>query len=168
MSGVPCPKCGNSMTLAGRSRSGKVKWICRIKGKKYCYSTTAPKSPARRTDGTRFDSPPGDKVFQRRLKPGTQVYVITAAQNATPVDQDFWACLNQVAKCREAELLAIPIRYKNPTSRWTESQANEEVWAPELGPYLWNTRRELNRNLVLLGDIKVQATASEPLNGFDS
>jgi hypothetical protein len=67
-----------------------------------------------------------------------------------------------------AELIVIPIRYKNPTSRWSASQANAEEWAPEVQPYLCNTRIRLNKNLVVLGDVKTQPTASSPLTGFEA
>lgn len=72
------------------------------------------------------------------------------------------------AKALDAELLIVPIRYKNPTSHWTLSQANAETWDKSIGRYLYNGRRKLNANLVLLGDIKTIPTASSPLTGFDA
>lgn len=107
-------------------------------------------------------------MFKRPLREGTQTYIITAAQNATPVHRDFWECLITARKALQAELLVVPIRYKNPTSRWTMSQRNAEEWAVEVQPYLWNVRAPLNKNLVLLGDVKTQPTASDPLSGFES
>jgi hypothetical protein len=35
-------------------------------------------------------------------------------------------------------------------------------------PYLINVRKNLNRNLILLGDVKTQPTASSPLAGFEA
>jgi hypothetical protein len=93
---------------------------------------------------------------------------VTAAQNGTPVHEWFFKSLLVAAKHLNAELLVIPIRYKNPTSRWTLSQANAETWDAPLAPYLYNGRRKLNANLVLLGDIKTVPTASSPLTGFDA
>lgn len=93
---------------------------------------------------------------------------MTAAQNATPVHEAFFQSLVAAAKSLSAELLVIPLRYKNPTSRWTLSQANAEQWDSALQPYLYNGRRKLNANLVLLGDIKTVPTASSPLTGFDA
>lgn len=166
----PCPKCGKEMHLAGTGRGGKIKWICRTyNGRKaeYCYSTTLPGQAVDHADAPKFEAPRGNTVFKRKLKAGTQVYIITAAQNATPVHPEFWAILKQVKKHRNGEILAQPIRYKNPTSLWTASQANDEVWAPEITPYLWNTRLDLNQNLVFLADAKIQVTESDPLSGFD-
>jgi len=93
---------------------------------------------------------------------------VTAAQNGTPVHEAFLQSLLAASRSLGAELLVIPIRYKNPTSRWTLSQANAEQWDGALQPYLYNGRRKLNANLVLLGDIKTVPTASSPLTGFDA
>jgi hypothetical protein len=107
-------------------------------------------------------------VFERPLRPGAKVFIITAAQNATPVHAKFWAVLANMAKMRAAELLVIPLRYKNPTSSWSGSQQNAEYWDAAVRPYLWNQRRALNANLTVLGDIKVQPTASSPLTGAEA
>ncbi len=157
------------MRARSKNLKGKTRWECRTRepggSEVFCYSTTSPESAPRRSTGATDIRP---KVFKRKLDEGSGVYIITSAQNGTPVHPAFWNSLQQIVKHRKAELLVIPIRYKNPTSRWTASQANEEYWAPEVGPYLWNTRKVLNQNLVLLGDVKTQPTTSDPLSGFDS
>lgn len=94
--------------------------------------------------------------------------IIVAAQNATPVHKDFWAVLNFMAQELDAELLVIPLRYKNPTSLWTGSQSGAEFWHPEVRPFLWNVDALLNNNVMVLGGIKVQPTDSNPLSGADA
>jgi hypothetical protein len=133
----------------------------------FCYSTTSPNAGVVRSQNGDTAPASRPKVFKRKLK-DAKTYIITSAQNATPIHEVFWGCLRTMAKHRDAELLVIPIRYKNPTSRWTESQANAESWAEEVRPFLWNQRKVLNQNLVLLGDVKTQPTASSPLSGFDA
>lgn len=110
----------------------------------------------------------GDKNprFQRALG-GKRTLVITWAQNATPVHEPTFAALQTYCNHRSAELIVIPGRYKNPTSRWTASQDGAETWAPELTPYLHNVRKKLNENLVLLADLKIQPTAVRPLSGLE-
>lgn len=95
-------------------------------------------------------------------------FLITSAQNATPVHKGFLAALRVAAKHLGAELVVVPIRYKNPTSVWTSDQESDEHWAPEIEPYLYNVRKKLNRNLILCADVKVQPTASSPLTGFEA
>lgn len=106
-------------------------------------------------------------IFKRTLGK-VERFIVTAAQNSTPVHKGFVSTLETACNHLSAELLCIPMRYKNPTSRWSKSQANDESWAPEVTPYLWNTRKALNKNLTVMGDIKIQPTASSPLNGMEA
>lgn len=107
-------------------------------------------------------------VLRRDIPRSAVRYIITSAQNGTPTHPEFWACLLVAAKHLKAEILVIPLRYKNPTSMFSGSQQNAEWWAPELQPYLWNQRHALNENLTLLADIKTQPTAVDPLAGMDA
>jgi hypothetical protein len=159
-----CPKCDKPMTKAVTDR-GTPRWQCRDQtAGTYCYSTTKNRpAGVRKQNGSEKKRGPSPK-FKRPLD--SKIFVVTSAQNATPLHQEFWKSLLQYCKFRGAELMAIPIRYKNPTSRWTASQANEESWMVP-NEYLWNVRKALNKNIVVLGDIKVQPTAVSPLTGFE-
>jgi hypothetical protein len=100
-------------------------------------------------------------IYARRV-------LVTSAVNATPAHAGFWAALKQCAAHYEAQLLVVPIRYKNPTSVFQDPELGVDWWAPELAEYLVTTRIPLNKNLVLAADVKVQPTAGDALNGFDS
>lgn len=106
------------------------------------------------------------RKFLRPLT-GTR-YLITSAQNATPVHARFLAVLEVAAKHLGAELVVIPLRYKNPTSVWSAKQDTDEWWDPAVKPYLFNGRAKLGPNLVLAADVKTQPTASRPLSGFEA
>lgn len=114
----------------------------------------------------RIENP--NTIFSRDLRKGCKNFIIVAAQNATPVNKDFWAVLKQIAKQRNAEILVIPIRYKNPTSHWSGSQQNAEHWDPLVRDLLWNVRLPLNKNLTVLADMKVIPTVSSPISGADA
>jgi hypothetical protein len=165
-----CPKCDKLM-MRGVDTRGKRRWVCRTAGV-YCYSTVGDPNVIKKQDGSTERKGPAPK-FKRPLD--SKIFVVTSAQNATPLHEGFWNSLIQYCEFRDAELMVIPIRYKNATSRWTESQANAEWWleAPSdvndrpLQKYLWNVRKELNKNISVLGDIKVQPTAVSPLTGFE-
>ena len=107
------------------------------------------------------------QIYSRELRSDVTRYIITSAQNGTPVDVDFWAILCGIATRLSAEILVIPLRYKNPTSNWSGSQQNAEWWASEVRPYLWNAPKDLNSNLRLMANIKIQPTASSPLAGTE-
>lgn len=94
-------------------------------------------------------------------------YVITAAQNATPLNVPFFQALLKYCELNSAQLLVIPYRYKNPTSLWSKKAEDDDWWAAELAPYLFDERVKLNANLQLLADIKTQPTANSPLQGFE-
>lgn len=98
---------------------------------------------------------------------GTQRYLFTSAQNATPVMANGWAALLQYKEFWDAHLDVIPFRYKNPTSKWTGSQENKEYWVEAVRPYLNNNRWAVNANLTVLGDIKIVPTAKDPLQGHE-
>lgn len=94
-------------------------------------------------------------------------YVITSAQNDTPVHQKFFSTLLNYCEHNDAKLLVIPYRYRNPTSIWTPNNKDAERWAEELMPHLCDAEVRLSNNLLVMGKIKIQPTAIQPLSGFD-
>lgn len=164
-----CPKCGRKTLIKhSKTPAGKQRWTCREGSgdRKTCYTTTNPNAPYRDQSGGARE-PDKSPQFRRKLG-GLKRFIITAAQNGTPVHERFWECINQYAKHNMAEIVVIPIRYKNPTSHWSESAENAEWWVDEVLPHLYNQRKLLNENLLLMGDIKTIPTATKPLSGFES
>lgn len=154
----------------GRTPAGKQRWACRSRaaGGTRCYSTTKPDAAGVRKQDGRIEERQGKTpIFERSLGKVTR-FIVTAAQNATPAHKGFLKAIETACNHLNAEPLVVPIRYKNPTSRFPESQANEETWDPAVQPYLFNRRKALNPNLILLGDVKVQPTATHPLTGFEA
>lgn len=107
-------------------------------------------------------------VQMRRRLPKSKVYLITAAQNATPVHAGFWASLQHCAKFYNAEIVVVPGRYKNPTSQWTQANKKNEWWDPLVEKHLFAGRRKLTDRLIILGDVKVQWAAAKPLARMDT
>lgn len=155
------------MHTSGKTPGGKVRWRCSKIGA-YCYSTTELRSgestPARRRNGKAAVNNP---IFTRELG-ASSTLIVTSAQNATPVHPGFLGAMESHANAVSGDILVVPLRYKNPTSRWSRSQANAEVWSPSITPLLCNTRKRLNPNLMLMGDIKIEAAAGDPLAGLDA
>lgn len=112
-------------------------------------------------------------------------YLITAAQNNTPTHAGFFAAMQSYAKANDAEIVVVPFRYRNATSKWTEKQAENDFWAEELAPYMQGRygymrsgkgarlrifkplRRPLGKNLTLMTDVSIQPTAHNPLSGME-
>ena len=107
-------------------------------------------------------------LIDKKLKNKVSIYVITWAQNATPVHDGFLESLKTYCEHNGAVLLVIAGRYRNPTSQWTQAQQDHEYWVDEVAPYLIDARKDLNENLIIMGDIKTQPTAVSPLSGFET
>jgi hypothetical protein len=162
-----CRKCGVAKPLTSFPTAPQ----CKDGRRSTCHRCRIGRPPV---------SPPSPPPrFARALD--AKRYIITAAQNATPVHALFLETLRAAAKRLGAELVVIPLRYKNPTqprrwSQWARDQGRTDReyfeadtwWDPAVEPYLYNARKKLCPNLVLVGDVKIQPTASSPLTGFES
>lgn len=91
-------------------------------------------------------------------------YIITAAVNATKAHAGFHKALEVFKSARGARRIVIPMRYKNPTRR--NEVADDDWWDARLLPYITHERIKIARGLVVLGDIKIQPTAINPLQGW--
>ena len=163
-----CPKCKSRYLHrgGGKTKGGKTRWECRATtgDREHCYSTTEPTAPYRRQNADAVPEP----VFERPLEK-VERFIITSAQNSTPLHRKFFASLLRARRHLKAELLVVPFRYKNPTSVFSEHQRKaDDVFPKEVRPFLWNQRLRLNSNLTLLADIRTQPTAVEPLSGFEA
>ena len=107
-------------------------------------------------------------IHVKKRLPKAKVYLITAAQNATPIHKATWKSLLQARDFYHAELVVLQGRYKNPTSLWTEKNEGDEWWDPEVIPYLCSGRLRLNENLEILGDLKIEWASHSPLVGMDA
>lgn len=95
------------------------------------------------------------------------VFVFTAAQNDTAPVPGFLEALEAYVEDRDGVLGVIPIRYRNPTRASTPSGEDDGLtWDPALRPYLVENDIEITPDLVVLGSIRTQATASNPLCGM--
>jgi hypothetical protein len=103
--------------------------------------------------------------FARKLS--GKKFIVTSAQNATPVHAEFLAVLKVAAKHLKATLVVVPVRYTNPTSMWSKQDEDQSWWDAAVVPYLYNQRKKLCPNLVLVGDVTVRPTAASPLTGFE-
>lgn len=171
--GLSCPNCGgHHITPKGHTR-GTPRFTCSndtrndpvIKG---CgWHGTQPIGLDKWNHG--IDTETSATLARKvRVATGVRRYVITAAQNATPVHEDFLESLKGYCKANKAQLLVIPYRYKNPTSTWSQTAQDHDWWDEKLHPYMIRHRVPINRNLLLLADIKTQPTASDPLQGFET
>ena len=94
-------------------------------------------------------------------------FIITSAQSATPINDNFLINLEAYAEYIDAEILVIPFRYLNPTSVFTNEQQENEWWDNKIVKYLTLNRHVLNSGVSVLSDVPIQPTASNPLLGLE-
>jgi len=155
-----CPHCGVEGKLVkdgtrSRQNGRQQRWLCNE-----CGKTTA--NPLKQPPSEE----PAHKQFERKLPPASR-YVITAAQNATPPHKTLQSLL-RYCEHNGAELIVVPIRYRNPTSHWGKQAQTDDWWHPVVVPYLYSSRTAINGNLILLGDVRTQPTSVQPLTGMES
>lgn len=97
-------------------------------------------------------------------KSNHHTYVITAAVNATKAHARFIKTLEAYCEERDAKLLVIPMRYRNPTRRGEST--DDEWWDSRLVPHLVHERTRIAPGVQLMADIKIQPTAVNPLQGW--
>lgn len=91
-------------------------------------------------------------------------YIISSAQTASPVNLSFLNNIEAYAKFIDAEIGIIATRYRNPTSIWKEEG---DVWDCKTHKYLTANRQLLHNSVLLLADLKIQATSPNPTNGVE-
>lgn len=167
-----CPTCGgNRMTKSAFAESGNQRWECTNCRKR----TTRPLFQPPSADDLGEDGVPALDTFPYYEKLTKYIanrsnvrFIITSAQNATPVFGLAFNTLLSMCKHLKAKLVIIPYRYHNPTSVWTKADEYNDWWAEELQPYLLEQTLTISPDLVLLADIKTQPTATNPTSGFET
>ena len=90
-------------------------------------------------------------------------FIISWAQNNTPVNKDFLLNIEAYAKHINADIHIIAGRYKNPTSLFN---SDEEYWVNEVLPYLDANRHDVHDYVSIMSDVKIQPTAVSPMTGL--
>lgn len=105
------------------------------------------------------------RVVEKKTIAPSAGYVVTSAQNDTPVHAKFLASMLRYCKAKNYQLIVIPTHYKNP-SAFGSSQGYE--WADDVKPYLLSDDFKPCKNLRIMGSIKIQPTATRPLSSLDT
>lgn len=160
-----CPKCDGQTVKNGKTPTGRQRYLCKLCGRRTTVIGAA-------SGSSTIDKGKVSHVVAgiRRLRKVTPVqrWVITSAQNNTPVHQGFFNSLVRYCSHNTASLIVIPVRYKNPTG-WDDRHSTDDYWWPsEVLRFLLNKDMILNKHLKLMAAIKIQATASDPLTGLDT
>lgn len=102
---------------------------------------------------------------ERELK-DSKFYIITWEQNNTPLHKNLFKNILAYKEFLGAELSVILGRYKNPTSVFQDE--DYETWNEATKPYWDAQRHDIHKYLTILGDVKIQPTAVNPISGLES
>lgn len=105
-------------------------------------------------------------------------YILTCAQNDTPVSPQTWDNIQAMAKHYDAEIHVARFTYmksgwgaEGDKAAFTRKEdtlygGNELTWDPIITPYLSDERIELAPDLVWCGEMNILPTAVNPLSGL--
>lgn len=143
----------------GEIVKGRVRWQCKACKK---YTTGHPAGSAGRLQHEALTELPTEL---REAK----VCAFTYAQNNTRVHAGFFENLLAYMAFRKGQLHVIPGLYKNPNAYFGPYNQNYKPWWDKpIRPYLFAGRAELGPHIMVLGDLRVQPTATQPLTGHES
>jgi len=104
-----------------------------------------------------------------KFKKNQKKYVIIGVQNNTYIDQGLMKCLVQYAKHNKAEILALPMYYRNPTNITESNRIEKEYWWDDNFPGKYVTKNmNLGPHLKLMPEHRISVTAINPLSGLES
>lgn len=118
------------------------------------------------TEKSVLESPQFITAKKRTTDNSKKRFIITWAQNNTPVHKNFIKNIEAYASYIDANIHIIAGRYKNPTSVFNDAEF--ETWADEVLPYLDANRHQIHKYVWIMSDVKIQPTAVNPMTGMES
>lgn len=109
------------------------------------------------------DSDHYKEAQKKTISNDKKYYLITWAQNNTPIHTNFFKNLLAYNDFLGGGLHVIAGRYKNPTSIFNNAK-DPDVWDKSVLEYLVATRNNISNNVTVFGDIKIQPTAVNPMS----
>ena len=110
------------------------------------------------------ESPQLINAKSREVNREKKRFIITWAQNDTPVHEEFINNIEAYAEFLDADIHVIAGRYKNPTSVFTDKKY--DTWSDRIGEYLDANRHDLHKYLSIMSDVKIPPTSIDPLTGL--
>lgn len=120
-------------------------------------------------------TPQLQKASNKEINKKTDILLVTSAINTTSINYNQLLFMKKLVKKikkdhnKNAEIVIIPTRYRNPTSPTeyiSDHKKQREWWVEEIEEYLLYNKSVFG-DVIIGGDIPVQATAQNPLNGMN-
>lgn len=149
--GLHCPRCSseNMVLTKDKAQSGRKRYRCRD-----CGSRTTQPSKVK------------PQILPKFEKVKAERYIVTSAQNDTPINKKQLKTYERIAKETGSRLLILPTKYVNQDKK-RQGFLDTITWPVETLPHLCNEEFKINKNLNLRGDTYVSVTAINPLQGVN-
>jgi hypothetical protein len=118
------------------------------------------------TEKTITDSPELIEAKSRKFDKKKKRFIISWAQNNTPVHRAFLANIKKYALEIDADIHIIAGRYQNPTSIFSEASKNADHWHSSVVEYLDAARHDIHKYVSIMSDIKIPPTGVNPMTGM--
>lgn len=118
------------------------------------------------TQKEEVESPELKKAKQKTFNKSKKRFLITWAQNDTPVHLKFFKGMEAYAEAINADIHVIAGRYKNPTSVFDDK--DHDIWSELVNPYLDAARHDIHKYVSIMSDVKIQPTAVNPMTGMQA
>lgn len=116
---------------------------------------------------------PREKALPK--KGGVKRYVLTCAQNNTPLFDAAWASLLTLANYYDAEIMVSRFTYDKATNGRSakvgsrDASDTDDLWYdPRIAPFIADERVRLAPGLVWCGELNILPTAVRPLSGLET
>ena len=106
-----------------------------------------------------------NKAKKKKFNSKKKRFIISWAQNNTPVHERFLKNIEAYATYINAEIHIIAGRYRNPTSIFGDQ--DKEKWHSKVLPYLDAARHNIHKYVSIMSDVKIQPTAISPMTGLE-
>lgn len=93
--------------------------------------------------------------------PRGRKFLLTGAQNDSPVDPDFWLNLQAYANFLDADIVIGPGTYE--TQWWSENNPAVRSYAAEIQEFLCFGQMQIGDNFVFAGEMNMLPTANRPI-----
>lgn len=148
------------MKIWGHTHAGRIRFKCLG-----CDTSTTNSGESSRKLG--YDEiliSTNHKRLVARIKTGQKRFVVTSAQNNTRRNSKFFASLKTYCKSNKAELICIPVHYKN-ISLYTANQEYKKQWPVDLQEYMIDAPLKIGGKLIIRADVRIASTTLNPLTG---
>lgn len=106
-----------------------------------------------------------EEAKKRQYDKSKKRFIITWAQNDTPVHKGFLKNIEAYAEFIDADIHVIAGRYKNPTT--LDGHRKDDTWSHEIQKYLDANRHNIHKYVSILSDVKIQPTAVNPMSAME-